>query len=362
MLTTRLHGANFHITQYQFKHIPSLGGSYHYGRAINNQNIIAGDAYLSGDNTQHGYYSDGDINTDISFSLNNIDSIAWDLNNHGQIAGHLSSQRNNTRIHHGFCFDIARQQLTLLDTLGGASSFAYGINDHHQIVGYSHTTHSANQAFICNLNDKKLKGLGTLGGNHSVAYAVNNHGDVVGYASINLIDTHAFLMTDNTMHDIGTLGGTTSVAYDINDHGLIVGSSYTKEGEEHAFIYNRHCLEPMHDIGTLGGTVSIANAANNTGQVVGYAFLKDNTEAHAFLYHDGKMVDLNQLLDQQAKNDGWVLNEALDINDQGNITGIAYNNRLTIPSCAFMLTVDIAATDAYGHFLSKLQLIDPANK
>lgn len=196
--------------------------------------------------------------------------------------------------------------------------------------------------------------MGTLGGLDSVAQAINTNGHIVGYSSVNITDTHAFVFANNQMQDIGTLGGASSFAYDINDHGLIVGSAYNQYGEDHAFIYdpdNRPC---MQDIGTLGGSVSVANAINNHQQVVGYAFLENNSDVHAFLYHHGQMLDLNNLLDKRAKEAGWVLNEALDINDAGSITGIAFNDRLSLPGCAFVMEVDQTASNAYVKFLTHL--------
>ncbi|MDB5357964.1 MAG: hypothetical protein JWN24_4417 [Phycisphaerales bacterium] len=76
----------------------------------------------------------------------------------------------------------------------------------------------------------------------------------------------------------------------------------------------------MQDLGTLGGNFSWANAVNNAGQIVGASTVQTQTPAgtqaieHAFLWSDGKMVDL-----QPAGQGGS--SEALGINDSGEIVG-----------------------------------------
>jgi probable HAF family extracellular repeat protein len=87
----------------------------------------------------------------------------------------------------------------------------------------------------------------------------------------------------------------------------------------------------MIDLGTLGGGSSYAYGVNDSGEVVGYSWLADG-EQHAFLYDDGKMLDLNSLI---PANSGWELLDAYGINDAGQITGEGlYNGQLS----AFLLT------------------------
>ena len=64
-----------------------------------------------------------------------------------------------------------------------------------------------------------LTDLGTLGGDSSFAYGVNDQGQVTGEAAIKTGDTHAFVWTSDGMRDIGTLGGNTSVGRSINESG-----------------------------------------------------------------------------------------------------------------------------------------------
>lgn len=61
------------------------------------------------------------------------------------------------------------------------------------------------------------------------------------------------------------------------------------------------------DIGTLGGTESFAFGINDVGQVFGYSRIAGDIAAHAFLYHDGRMDDLGDLVITIA---GGALNNA----------------------------------------------------
>jgi probable HAF family extracellular repeat protein len=80
-------------------------------------------------------------------------------------------------------------------------------------------------------------------------------------------------------------------------------------------------------LGSLPGfETSIGQGINSQGDVVGYLFHEVNTETflyHAFLYHAGAMIDLNNVL---PSNSGWVLQEATGINDKGQIVGYGTNS------------------------------------
>src|SRR5580704_4030450 len=84
--------------------------------------------------------------------------------------------------------------VTDLGTLGGAGSYAYGINASGQVVGYSHITGNSNafyQAFL--FSGGAMSDLGTFGGHDSYATGINATGQVVGYAQTTGNAQHAFL-------------------------------------------------------------------------------------------------------------------------------------------------------------------------
>jgi len=73
--------------------------------------------------------------------------------------------------------------------------------------------------------------LGTLGGSTSWGYGVNAAGRLVG-SSYLAGDTafHAYVSDGGKMKDLGTLGGTNSIAFGINASGQISGDADTPAG------------------------------------------------------------------------------------------------------------------------------------
>jgi probable HAF family extracellular repeat protein/parallel beta-helix repeat protein len=177
---------------------------------------------------------------------------------------------------------LPRYEVIDLETLGGARSRAYGINEGGQVVGYSETAGGGQHAFLW---DQKIGmiDLGMLGGNQSTAYAINNLGQVVGSARTSSGELHAFLWEKGGMSDLGVLvGGVCTEAKAINDAGQVVGEARTSETNhtwKRAFLWENGA---MADLGVLEGAWwSVAAGINIRGQVAGTsgdrAFLWDNT-------------------------------------------------------------------------------------
>ena len=82
----------------------------------------------------------------------------------------------------------------------------------------------------------------------------------------------------------------------------------------------------IHDLGTLGGAFSTARGINNAGHIVGGSLTGGDECHHAFLYVDGEMLDLNDLIEP-----GWEVVHALSINDAGDILAIANNGGGDLP-------------------------------
>ncbi len=209
---------------------------------------------------------------------------------------------------------IPEYMIVDFDTLGGTSTYVYGINDHGQVVGSSQTRGDLyRHAFF--YSNGSMNDIGTLGGDNSYAFEINNSGQAVGYSQIKgNLHVHSFLYSNGILHDIGTLGGNNTYAYGINDKGQIAGYSELKNGDWHAFLYSNGIL---HDIGTLGGKKSFANGINNSGQVVGYSWNVDEIP-HAFLYSNGSMLDLGTLGGRESFTS--------DINNRGHVTGSAHTS------------------------------------
>src|SRR2546425_478458 len=131
---------------------------------------------------------------------------------------------------------VASAQPVIMDlgTLGGTSSFAFGINDAGQVVGNSTTASGQVHAFLWTLGgtdgvptNPQMKDLGTLGGSCgplcSLATGVNDVGQVVGLVNNNIngcAGQCAFLWQNGVMAALGAPLNF-SVAFGINNVGQV---------------------------------------------------------------------------------------------------------------------------------------------
>lgn len=182
----------------------------------------------------------------------------------------------------------------------------------------------------------------TLGGTYSRAYAINDSGAVAGDATFTGdSQSHAIVYQNKELVDLGTLGGANSVAYDINQAGSVTGRAQTARSEDHAFI--SHATENgrrMIDLGVLpGGRHSYGNTINNLNQVVGASEVDAQTHAQvAIIYTDGKMWNLNKLIDPRDPSAGQVwLYSADGINDNGWIIARGNDSRVPDVTKAYLL-------------------------
>jgi len=213
---------------------------------------------------------------------------------------------------------------------GTNSGFASGINNRGEIVGAVVKDDLTQYAFA--YKNGLTTDLPALSSDTvpTEATCVNNSGDIAGVA-----ENEPFLYRHGLMRDLGTLGGTAAGATAINDLDEIVGwSTITSNAEIHAFLYRQG---RMRDLGTLEGAPSSpgtnllgplppigswAYAINNWGQIVGASTAANGS--HAFVYSDGTMTDLNDLVALTHTNGpaGFlVLTVARGINDCEQIVG-----------------------------------------
>ena len=221
-----------------------------------------------------------------------------------------SPSRGNRTVPHA---TIVGANVTMLPTLGGASTTATDINDAGQVVGSS-STGGADHAFLWTPGGA-MHDLGTLGGLTSHALGINTGGQVVGNADIEGSPRvwHAFVWTPGKgMRDLGTLDatyGSTSYARTIDDDGRVMGVSTSAGGVDRAFLWTPSL--GMQDLGAVIGASARVIDRNTAGQVVGTAIF--NGASNAFLWTPGEgtrdlgTLDGDPTVAMAINEAGWVV-------------------------------------------------------
>jgi probable HAF family extracellular repeat protein len=114
--------------------------------------------------------------------------------------------------------------------------------------------------------------------------------------------------------------GVDGVLHGVNGRLEFAGQMVTGDGGLRAVHVT---AEGVHALGTLGGSASTARAISDSGAIVGGALTEGDVTYHAFLYEDGRMRDLNDLIPAGSQ---WELIQALDINGRGDIVAIAHHD------------------------------------
>jgi probable HAF family extracellular repeat protein len=360
--------------RYQVARLPSLGGTLSRGMAINDRGVVAGWSNLADGTRRATLWRDGK-----AFNLGKLggpnSTVPWPgQNNRGMIVG-ISQTAEPDPLHEdwsceagGFLpasaglicrgFVLEHGVMRALPTLGGNHGFATAVNDEGQVVGWAETrvhdptcTGTQILQFHAVLWEPRRGVMRDLrpfpGDSASAATAINEHGQVVGISgdcdqAVGRFSARRAVLWDHGRTTrIPDLGGTSwNTPMDINDRGDVVGFSNPNEPGDaegdfisRAFLWNRGSAKAT-DLHTLPGDFfSEAFAINARGQVVGVSF-GGLSGARAFLFQDGVMMNLNDLVGPGFPD---VLLSAQDINDAGQITG-RLKDHVTGETLAFVAT------------------------
>lgn len=149
--------------------------------------------------------------------------------------------------------------------------------------------------------------------------AVNGTGLIVGQADTTTSDFQAAEWQNGTVTTLAQLPGSfTSDALAVNSTGEAVGADVLlSDTDAHAVLFNNGTVTDLNAPGT-GLADSSANAINDSGVIVG-----KGGNGHAFVYQNGHATDLNNLI---AAGSGFTLVGANGINNNGVIVGTAVNS------------------------------------
>jgi len=213
-----------------------------------------------------------------------------------------------------------------LGTLGGPDSVAWQINDHGQIAGQSYVNSTPNATtgvptidpfFIG--EDGKMVDLGNpLGGTVTWTTGLNNRGEVIGAMTV-AGDTgwHPFLWSNGVLKDLGTLGADCGTPTFINDAGDIVGGACSPTSF-FPVMWRNGGLIPLGLV--AGETCGEAYGINSSRQIVGESGVcGTDIPGLGWLWENGgPAIDLNTLI---VSGSGVHFAHGVSINDRGEVSG-----------------------------------------
>lgn len=344
------------------------------GNSINKRGWVAGEADLPGSMTLHAELWLYGFPIDLGTLGGPNSAVAWpNHNDHGLVVGISETAKMQPLGEQWSCalaifysappdghvcvgFVWRNGVMTALPTLGGANGFATGVNNRGQIVGWAETAvHDPS----CNANNQVLQFLPVMWMKHNGQYvpeklplyngdsdgtanAINQEGEATGISGLcggaiggESAEHMVMWRDDRLVRTLPTLGGAYwNTPMDINNRGEVVGFS-DLPGDSvaapnfHAFLWsgksfncNGEQAGGTCDLGVLSGdALSEALGINNRGQVVGIS-LGSTPYGQAFIYQNGMLTNLNSLV---LPGTTLFLTDAQDINDEGVITGQAYD-------------------------------------
>lgn len=230
--------------------------------------------------------------TDLGVLLGSEESLAFGLNNVGQVVG--ASFFRDCFCLRGFLWSDG----LMVELVGpGNPTITHDVNDSGVAVGWSGRSP---MAWVNGVAQELSPG------EAGQAFAVNNLGQIVGVSN-----NQPVLWQGGAKFDLGIPAP--GRATDINDLSQIVGSFSSESGSQRAFLWNGGGFT---DLGTLGGSTAVAYAINNASQIVGESRTADGSR-NVFLWEEGQMRDLGPGLVPLKSRFGI----PLALNDLGQIAG-----------------------------------------
>jgi probable HAF family extracellular repeat protein len=347
-------------TRYLVQNLKSLGGASSVGFSVNDHGWVAGRSNLPGNRSRHATLWRGGGLTDLGTLGGANSAVLWPVKNvRGIVTGIAQTDEPDPlkeKWSCGFFFPAATGTgtrclgfkwqngvMTRLPTLGGTHGFATGSNNLGEITGWAENqVHDPTcvppqqlqfRAVVWGPGNGQIRELPPLPGDTvTAATAINDVGQVVGISGIcdqaagRFSAIHNVLWETGKPTDIGDLGGVAwNTPMALNERGDVVGFANASAADggnlnPRAFLWIRG--QGIRSLGALPGDVSSqATGINEWRQVVGQSCDADGN-CRAFIWQNGVMADLNDLVGFGYDD---VLTTANDIDDFGRITGQGFD-------------------------------------
>jgi probable HAF family extracellular repeat protein len=313
--------------------------------AINDLGQVVGASVVEGNS--HAFIWDSDTMTDLGTFGGQ--TIAFDINNRGQVVGYSSG----VEAHRPVIWDAVHGMVDMGDfptppTYAGSHFyFPYGINDSGQIAGSLQGYRSSKADYVYGFLHQNgswtdLGGLPYSKGWVTYPKGINELGQIVGSGFTDAsgqVLRRAFLWQNDSITDLGALPGGNghSSAWAINNLGQIVGDSDGNGLGGRVTLWDHGTIVQLPNL--IGDNFGEAFSINDSGQVVGRSIFSGTVngqsvfQQRACLWESGQVYDLNVLTSLQPSSQ---LIWASDINSNGQICGQGIN--MSGYSEAFLLT------------------------
>lgn len=206
--------------------------------------------------------------------------------------------------------------------------YSYGYSEENSItdlgIGISPRAINNNESIVFKQNDYPFSGLWENGDivlldALRVVYDINDHRVIAGKCIASGPGLDDACIWENGVTDvIGSTGATS-----INESKQVtIGGN--RGPPSHSTIWDNGETTTILNTfpGANGEGMNYPNAINNPGQVVGYYDPEWNWSLCAYLWDNGNLYNVNELVTDEL---GYRLTDAIDINDQGQIIGPTSN-------------------------------------
>ncbi|TMH79975.1 MAG: DUF3466 family protein [Betaproteobacteria bacterium] len=355
-------------SHYRVIDLGTLGGTVSSGNTINNLGWVMGSSNEAGDTVQLATLWLPGQQIPLGTLGGPSSNVLWPVKNNSGLISGVTENGSHDPLNETFscpvfgfgsgnscvAFAWKNGRMTQLPGLGGNNSIGAGANNRGQIVGWAENSiHDPTcvsrrglvqvlqfEAVIWEMNEGQwqVRQLPPYPGDpDSAATAINDAGQAVGISGLCSVAIggysaiHAVLWEDGhpiDLHNLGGHGWNTPAA--INNRGVVVGFANQPNDVSNgslaflpeAFLWTREGgIQGLHTL--PGDAVSEATDINDAGQVVGVSYGgTDFSNPRAFIYQNGMMTPLNQLL-SKSDQAGFYISSTGGINDLGEIAAQA---------------------------------------